>query len=145
MNNGFTTEQWVVLAIGVIFAFVGVVAFFVLAWFKGGQRQENTVKILQAEFRLSHPALVIFIVGVALVVLPALRVFPPSTSVPDDMPTPTLTSVPPTATFTPVPPTPTFTPVPPTPTFTPVPPTPTFTPTPRPQAGTAIPDTELPE
>jgi hypothetical protein len=57
---------------GVVLASIGIVVFCLLAWFKGGSTEENTVKLFRAEFRISHPALVIFVVGCIFVALPFL-------------------------------------------------------------------------
>lgn len=67
-----TGVQVFLMAFGAILALIGVVVFFLLAWFKEttGQDQHNAIKILQAEFRFSNPSLVIFAGGLLLMVAP---------------------------------------------------------------------------
>jgi hypothetical protein len=150
-----TGVQVFLMAFGAILALIGVVVFFLLAWFKEttGQDHQNAIKILQAEFRFSNPALVIFAGGLILMIAPIVlgqttQANPPLTPtpsvgsitpVPPDTPSsdsgqirvegPTPTLVTPTQE-----PTPTAIPEPPTPTPTPTtePPTPTPTATPMP-------------
>ena len=67
-----TGVQVFLMAFGAVLALIGVVVFFLLAWFKEttGQDQHNAIKILQAEFRFSNPSLVIFAGGLLLMVAP---------------------------------------------------------------------------
>ena len=51
--------QMFLLFFGAVLTLIGVVIFFLLAWFKETTGESNVVKILQAEFRLSNPGLVI--------------------------------------------------------------------------------------
>jgi hypothetical protein len=158
-----TAVQVFLMAFGAVLALIGVVVFFLLAWFKEttGQDHQNAIKILQAEFRFSNPALVIFAGGLILMVLPffigqGTLVSPPPT------PTPPVISITPTPmppdTPTPEPrpvvidepflvtpvqePTPTAIPQPPTP--TPVPPTPVPLPTDTPLPLAPTPPTAKP-
>ena len=88
------------VSFGAFLAIVGVVVFFLLAWFKGTSGGLNVVKVFAAEFRFTHPALMIFIGGLILILAPL--VIPPESSekVEVPTPTPTVTIVPPTATPT---------------------------------------------
>jgi hypothetical protein len=78
---------------GALLSLIGIAVFFLLAWFKESGGQHNVVKLAQAEFRLSHPALVIFVMGVALMVSPFLLLRMPGT----------LAAFRPTSTATPIP------------------------------------------
>jgi hypothetical protein len=67
-----TGVQIFLMGFGAVLAVIGVIVFFLLAWFKEttGQEHHNAIKILQAEFRFSNPALVIFAGGLLLMVSP---------------------------------------------------------------------------
>ncbi len=164
-----TAVQVFLMAFGAVLALIGVAVFFLLAWFKEttGQNQQNAIKILQAEFRFSNPALVIFAGGLILMVVPffigqttlvsppptptpVVQIAPAPPAIPAVNPGPTLVSQPtpvpptqgPTPTATPEPPT--ATPAPPTPvpapTDTPIPPTPPTATPPPPAPVFAAPD-----
>jgi hypothetical protein len=141
-----TGVQVFLMAFGAILSLIGVVVFFLLAWFKEttGQDQHNAIKILQAEFRFSNPSLVIFAGGLLLMVAPffiegnAQSGPPPTSTTVVVNPTPSIAATSPAATLaqqsTAVPVAAEL-----TPTDTPVPlrlePTPTITPTPAPAAA----------
>lgn len=135
-----TGVQVFLMAFGAILALIGVVVFFLLAWFKEttGQDQHNAIKILQAEFRFSNPSLVIFAGGLLLMVAPFF-IGSDTPSAPPPTPTPAIVNAaPPVVAANPTPtPTPRPTVVPaavePATTEAPTPlqqePTPTATPT----------------
>jgi hypothetical protein len=136
-----TNEQAFILVCGTILTLIGVIVFFLLAWFKKTTGESNVVKILQAEFRLSNPGLVMFILGMAMTAAPSFLMLGSSflEQTPSaDNPPPSI-STPQAAIATPTPrpsPTPVATPTPrpsPTPVATPTPrpsPTPVASPTP---------------
>jgi hypothetical protein len=146
------TVQVFLMAFGAVLALIGVVVFFLLAWFKEttGQDHHNAIKILQAEFRFSNPALVIFAGGLILMIAPIfVGQNSPISQPPTPTPAPTATPAPdpgPTLALQPTPAglklvdTSTAIPVPPTtepsPTAIPEPPTPTPTATPEPPTPT---------
>jgi formate hydrogenlyase subunit 3/multisubunit Na+/H+ antiporter MnhD subunit len=70
--------QAFLLVFGAVLTLIGVIVFFLLAWFKETTGQQNVVKILQAEFRLSNPGLVIFVGGLGLMVAP---IFPGASAI----------------------------------------------------------------
>lgn len=86
-----SAPQLFLMVFGAVLSLIGIAVFFLLAWFKGSGGEHNVVKLAQAEFRLSHPALVIFVVGVALMVAPFFLPLP-SRGAPG--PGPTLTATP---------------------------------------------------
>src|SRR6476619_6077234 len=55
--------QWIVLSFGILVALAGLIAFFV-----SKEVGSNRIKLFGGEFELSKPALVIFVVGCAMVV-----------------------------------------------------------------------------
>ena len=59
-------EKYVLMGFGAILAIIGIILFAK----KQGQEGTNKIKLLGAEFELSAPSLVIFIVGVALIISP---------------------------------------------------------------------------
>jgi hypothetical protein len=93
--------QAFLLVFGAVLTLIGVIVFFLLAWFKETTGQQNVVKILQAEFRLSNPGLVIFVGGLGLMVAPFFLGQAPSGGDPPP-PTPTV-AAPPTLTPPPSP------------------------------------------
>jgi hypothetical protein len=106
--------QVFLLFFGAVLTLIGVVVFFLLAWFKETTGESNVVKILQAEFRLSNPGLVIFIGGLGLMIAPVFLGQGLSGDNPQD-PTPTVVTAPtltPTPQATIIAPEPSVTPVP---------------------------------
>jgi hypothetical protein len=60
------------MVFGSVLAIVGIFLFAFFTWFKGEDSRPNRIQVLHIEFDISHPALVIFLVGCGLIVLPFL-------------------------------------------------------------------------
>ena len=58
------------MVFGSVLAVAGILLFAFFTWFKGDEGRPNRIQVLHLEFDISHPALVIFLVGCGLIVLP---------------------------------------------------------------------------
>jgi hypothetical protein len=55
---------------GALLALIGIALFVMFIWFKKNVRGRNTIKLFKFEVSLSQPALVVFVIGCMLMVIP---------------------------------------------------------------------------